>query len=204
MPYLVPPVVPAGRMRRRSQPVLRAAGGLVLRPWEAADAPAVLEAYLDPAIQRWNLRAFASLDEAEGWIAQWERQWLAERDGCWAVTDGAGTVLSRVALRGIRLMDGVADCTYWVLPAARGQGVATAATVVVARWALDELGLHRLELQHSTANPASCRVAAKAGFAVEGTLRSAMRHPDGWHDMHLHARVQGDPEAAPAPGPAGA
>jgi RimJ/RimL family protein N-acetyltransferase len=62
----------------------------------------------------------------------------------------------------------------------------------VARWAVDELGLHRLFLYHSTANPASCRVAAKAGFAFEGTLRSAMRHPDGWHDMHLHGLVPGD------------
>jgi RimJ/RimL family protein N-acetyltransferase len=67
--------------------------------------------------------------------------------------------------------------------------VATAATAEVARWALGELGPHRLFLLHSTANPASCRVAAKAGFAPEGTLRSAMRHPDGWHDMHLRGRV---------------
>jgi RimJ/RimL family protein N-acetyltransferase len=192
MPYLVKPVVPAGRMRDRSQPVLRGAGGLVLRPWEPADAPVVLEAYQDPTIRRWNLRRFGSLAGAGAWIAQWDRQWQAERDGCWAVAGGDGTVLGRVALRGIRLADGVADCTYWVLPAARGRGVATGATVAVARWALHELGLHRLELQHSTANPASCRVAAKAGFAPEGTLRSAMLHPDGWHDMHLHARVAGD------------
>ena len=192
MPYLVKPVVPAGRMRDRSQPVLRDAGGLVLRPWEPADAPVVLEAYQDPAIRRWNLRRFGLLAEAGAWIVQWDRQWQAERDGCWAVADGDGTVLGRVALRGIRLADGVADCTYWVLPAARGRGVATGATVAVARWALHELGLHRLELQHSTANPASCRVAVKAGFAPEGTLRSAMLHPDGWHDMHLHARVAGD------------
>jgi RimJ/RimL family protein N-acetyltransferase len=191
MPYLVTPVVPAGRMRDLGQPVLRGAGGLVLRPWEADDAPVVLEAYRDPAIQQWNLRAFGSLHEAGAWIAQWDGRWRAERDGCWAVTDGAGAVLGRVALREVRLPDGVAECTYWVLPAARGRGVATAATVAVARWAIEELGLHRLFLLHSTANPASCRVAAKAGFAVEGTLRSAMRHPDGWHDMHLHGLVPG-------------
>jgi RimJ/RimL family protein N-acetyltransferase len=199
MPYLVKPAVPAGRMRDRRQPVLRGAGGLVLRPWQPADAPVVLEAYRDPAIQQWNLRSFGSLEEAGAWIAQWERQWEAERDGCWAVAAGDGTVLGRVALRGIRLMDGVADCTYWVLPAARGRGVATGAAVAVARWALHELGLHRLGLQHSTANPASCRVAAKAGFAAEGIMRSAMLHPDGWHDMHLHARVLGDPEGGPGP-----
>ncbi|WP_297548795.1 GNAT family protein [Amycolatopsis sp.] len=53
-------------------------------------------------------------------------------------------------------------------------------------------GLHRLDIQHSVANSASCRVAEKAGFTYEGTLRSSALHTDGWHDMHLHARVQGD------------
>ncbi|MEW2435901.1 GNAT family protein [Streptomyces caniferus] len=43
------------------------------------------------------------------------------------------------------------------------------------------------------ANPASCRVATKAGFRLEGTMRSALLHADGWHDEHLHARVQDDP-----------
>jgi [ribosomal protein S5]-alanine N-acetyltransferase len=193
MPYLVTPVVPVGRLRERGQqPVLRAAGGLVRRPWRPGDAEVVLEAYADPAIQQWNLRTFESLEEAGAWIAQWEGRWRAERDGCWAVTGDTGVVLGRVALRDIHLADGRGQITYWVLPAARGQGVATRATAEVARWGLDELGLHRLELLHSTANPSSCRVAAKAGFALEGTLRSAMRHPDGWHDMHLHARVRGD------------
>jgi RimJ/RimL family protein N-acetyltransferase len=175
-------------MRERPQPVLRAAGGLVLRPWRVEDVPVVVEAYADPAIRQWNLR---SLDarEAAAWVAQWAGRWRSERDGCWAVTDGREAVVGRVALRGIRLADGRAECTYWVLAAARGRGVASAATAAVAGWAFDDLGLHRLELQHSTANPASCRVAAKAGFALEGTLRSAMLHPDGWHDMHLHARV---------------
>jgi RimJ/RimL family protein N-acetyltransferase len=174
MPYLVTPVVPPGRIRELVQPVLRAAGGLVLRPWEAGDAEVVLDVYRDPEIQRWHLRAFASLAEAGAWIADWAGRWRAERDGCWAVTDGTGTVLGRAALREVRLADGVGECTYWVLPSARNRGVATAATAEVARWALDELGLHRLFVLHSTANPASCRVAAKAGFAPEGTLRGVM------------------------------
>ena len=51
------------------------------------------------------------------------------------------------------------------------------------------LGLHRLELRHSVGNVSSCRVATKTGFALEGTLRRQLMHADGWHDMHLHARL---------------
>lgn len=84
------------------------------------------------------------------------------------------------------------NSTYWVLPAARGHGVAAHASNQLAYWALNDLGLHRLELRHCTANAGSCRVADKTRFRLEGTLRSALLHPDGWHDMHQHARVRDD------------
>jgi ribosomal-protein-alanine N-acetyltransferase len=61
----------------------------------------------------------------------------------------------------------------------------------VTRWA-HEAGLRRLELAHSTQDPASCRVAGKAGYVVEGTRRRALLHEDGWHDMHLHAHLGDD------------
>jgi RimJ/RimL family protein N-acetyltransferase len=76
-----------------------------------------------------------------------------------------------------------------VLPAARGGGIAVRAVREASRWALDGLDLHRLSLGHSVANTASRRVADKAGFRLEATLRSALLHSDGWHDMHLHARI---------------
>jgi hypothetical protein len=33
------------------------------------------------------------------------------------------------------------------------------------------------------------RVVVRAGYALEGTKRSAARLADGWHDMHLHTRL---------------
>ena len=62
----------------------------------------------------------------------------------------------------------------------------------MSRWFFTEIGLHRIELAHSVANVASCQVAARAGYAYEGTMRGEGLHADGWHDMHLHARLQGD------------
>ncbi len=79
--------------------------------------------------------------------------------------------------------------SYWVSPQARGVGAASLATAALSDWLLKDLGLHRLELGHSVLNPASCRVALKAGYAPEGTMRSALLHSDGWHDMHWHSRI---------------
>lgn len=58
----------------------------------------------------------------------------------------------------------------------------------------DGVGLTRLQLEHSTLNDASCRAAHKAGFVAEGIRRQSARHADGWHDMHVHSRLPGDPQ----------
>jgi RimJ/RimL family protein N-acetyltransferase len=192
MPQLNAPVVPAGSLSKAEQPVLRA-GDLLLRPWTADDAGALLTAFADPAIQRWHARSVESRQEAEELIAGYNQRWRDETDAHWAIT--GPEVLGRVALRLIDLKEGTAELAYWVTPAARGRGTAVRAAVALTAWALDELGLHRLELNHSVANAPSCRVAEKAGYAPEGIRRSAVLHPDGWHDMHLHARVQGDDQS---------
>jgi ribosomal-protein-alanine N-acetyltransferase len=80
-----------------------------------------------------------------------------------------------------------------VLPEARGSGVATRALGAIADWAFAAVGFHRLELDHSIQNPASCRVAVKAGFVPEGTVRARALHFDGWHDMHVHGLLADDP-----------
>ncbi|GAB2468567.1 GNAT family N-acetyltransferase [Streptosporangium sandarakinum] len=194
MPISISPVIPAGHLSRHAQPVLRT-DELILRPWLPEDAPAVLQAFTDPAIRYWHRQTKASQEEALAWIGQWPDRWQAEKDACWAVTRAAD-VVRRVSLCAINLFEGAAQITYWSLPAARGQGVATRGGAQVARWAF-EMGFHCLELKHSVANPASCRVADKLGFPLEGTMRGALRHEDGWHDMHLHARIV-DGESVPA------
>ncbi|WP_307872742.1 GNAT family N-acetyltransferase [Paractinoplanes ovalisporus] len=187
-----PPTIPIGSLAAGPQPVLAAAGGLVLRPWESGDVAAFFGAYQDPVIQHWHPRHPASEDEVRKWFEQYRQGWAEEQGASWAVTRGGGEVLGRMALGHMDLYAGTAICAYWVLPSARGAGVAPSALIAVSAWALGAAGFHRLHLSHSTRNDASCRVAVKAGFPLEGTKRSEAVHADGRHDMHLHARIRGD------------
>jgi RimJ/RimL family protein N-acetyltransferase len=175
-------------LARTPQPTLRLPDGPELRPWADADAPAVRAAYADPDIQRWHVRGIDSLDEAHELIASWRHAWAQERRLEWAVADTGGELLGRLALKDLSLFDGVAEVAYWTVPAARGRGLAARATSAASRWAFG-VGFRRLELEHSTLNRASCRVAEKAGFTAEGTRYGAARHADGHHDMHTHARL---------------
>ncbi|MFJ4953390.1 GNAT family N-acetyltransferase [Streptomyces sp. NPDC088760] len=192
----IPAVVPAGRLAAEAQPVLPLPGGLELRPWrlDDADADALHTAGRDAAISHWNLFSVGSRAEARARIERLQARRRDETGAIWAIAPRGGAAVGLAGLNDVDLAGGTAEVVYWVLPEARGGGLAVAATRRLSRWALTDLGLHRLVLCHSTANPASCRVAEKAGFTFEGTQRSALLHADGWHDQHLHARVAGDPE----------
>lgn len=194
MPKTVSPVISAGRMATMVQPVIEAGGGLRLRPWHGRDARILLAAYTDPAIRRFHLRSFASVDEATAFIAGAREGWQQEKFANWAVVLGndpdGGRVVGRVGLSYVDLEAGLAEISYWVLPDERGRGASRAAVSALTDWSFDELGVHRLEIMHSSENLASCAVATRAGFEAEGTLRSYQLHDDGWHDMHLHSRIR--------------
>lgn len=167
---------------------------LTLRPWLDDDAPALRSVYADPAVQRWHCE-YLDADEAAQYARRWAGLWRSSSRAGWAVVR-AGSLVGRVTLTRLVLADGQGEVTYWTAPAARGTGVTPAAVEAVTAWAFGS-GFQRLELQHSALNTASCRVAQKTGFALEGTKVRAGLHQDGWHDMHLHARLAWGEPAGP-------
>ena len=81
---------------------------------------------------------------------------------------------------------------YWVRASEAGRGVATAAVALAEAYAVRHLGVRRLEIRMAGTNAASRRVAEKAGFAYEGTLRHARRLPSGaLDDTRVYAKVFG-------------
>ncbi len=187
MGKLIAPVVIAGAMADTEQPVIAIDEDLELRPFLPTDAAAVVEAFSDPDIQHWHFRRYDTEAEAQEWIASCAEQWRVERGATWAIDHRSTGVVGRVAIY-TELQDGHGEVSYWVLPRARGRGVATRACVTATRWA-HSLGLHRVQLQHSVHNETSRRVALRAGFVEEGVRREANLHRDGWHDMRLYAHV---------------
>ncbi|NXY94268.1 GNAT family N-acetyltransferase [Streptomyces sp. BR123] len=190
----IPDVVPPGRLAGAGHPVFSLPCGLRLRPWARDDAPVLAASCHDPDVQHWNRPGHLTLDAARERIARWEERRQAEEAVIWAIAEPDGDrPVGLIGMADVDLRDGSAEFLYWLLPAGRGRGAMVDAVARVSRWALEDLGLHRLRITHSVANAASCAVATRTGFALEGTLRSALLHADGWHDEHLHARVQGDP-----------
>jgi RimJ/RimL family protein N-acetyltransferase len=149
-----------------------AAGWLTLRPFTPADIPWVYEVSLDPVLQRFmqvpspyrfeDARSYVEQACIAGWDAGHRADFVAE--------DAAtATPLGRVGLRWGE--PGAAEVGYWVDPRARQRGVATTAVRAVCRWAVMAAGIELIEWRCEAGNVASRRVAEKAGFLIEGTLR---------------------------------
>ena len=190
MPSAIPPALPNGSFSTTDQPHVTV-DDAVLRPWILDDAAALVAAFDDEAIRRWHVSRADTVDEARELIMRWQRGWAGESEFNWAIVGADDSLLGRIALKGVDLFEASAEVAYWMCPASRGRGLCPRAVVALSEWAFDA-GFHRLQLQHSTLNLASCRVATKAGFREEGTRRGAALHADGWHDMHAHARLSGD------------
>lgn len=144
-------------------------GVVTLRAWRRTDSDSLVECLDgDPEIAAWLDQVPQPYTRADA---------LAYIGGigenAFAVTDaGTDRVLGSI---GIRFNDtgDVGEIGYWTRSEARGHGVMTRALVLAARWAFDEGGAARVQLRADVENVASRRVAEKAGFKLEGVLRSA-------------------------------
>jgi RimJ/RimL family protein N-acetyltransferase len=90
---------------------------------------------------------------------------------------------------------GIGEIAYVVAPAARGRGFASAAVSFLSAWAFSELGLERLQLSIRPDNVASRRVAEKAGYAYEGTLRSIKLIRGRRVDAGLYSLLRDEPSS---------
>jgi RimJ/RimL family protein N-acetyltransferase len=114
--------------------------------------------------------------DAARWLASQDRGWRGGDRLSLAVLeedDAGGCVLAgNVGLKNREQTGRIgeretAEIGYWTAVAARGRGIAPAAVKAVTDWVFDAFAgtsLRQIMLVHDVANPASCRVAEKAGY----------------------------------------
>ncbi|MFD0633170.1 GNAT family protein [Catenulispora yoronensis] len=179
---------------RLVEPTEIVAGRYQLRPPSLRDVPDMMAMSLDEDIRLWNpLASGVSEERARAWAEKWAG--FDEGKSALFCVYGAveGRLLGMVSLHKIDLDNSAGELGYRVAPWARGQGIATVAVRTVTDWAFGYLGLTRMQLIHAVENAASCRVADKAGYSMEGTTRSSYRYGDGkLHDEHIHGRLVTD------------
>ena len=149
-----------------------------MRSWRVEDVPAVAAACQDDEIARWLALVPQPYTEEHARFYVEECIQADEDRRAFAITDAStGDVVGSIDMRINRLQTG--HVGYWVAARARGRGVAADALRALSRWALESLGLGRVELVTDPENIASQRVAERAGFQREAVLRSILLNRDG-------------------------
>jgi RimJ/RimL family protein N-acetyltransferase len=175
----VPPLLPMP-LPLPDPPLADPAAGIALRPWgrSPGDVAALAAAWADPQVAAHTaVPADRSPDAARRWVAgeaERRRRGLALD---LVITDGGddGAVVGEVGLAHLDA-EGRAEVGFWLAPAARGRGVATAAVRLLAAWALrpptpgtaDGLGLRQLWARTTPGDERAAGVLARAGFERRG------------------------------------
>ncbi|WP_410515087.1 GNAT family N-acetyltransferase [Paenibacillus sp. BR2-3] len=81
---------------------------------------------------------------------------------------------------------------YWIRSSCAGYGYMTEAVNGITDFAIHTLAANRIEIRCSSRNTKSAAVAERAGYTLEGILRSNSRGEDGeLHDSKVYAKVRG-------------
>ncbi len=168
---------------------------LLLRPLQTEDAAALHRLVNDWAVVR-NLSKLPfpyPRELADEWIASTARQ-IDDGTGFHLAIAGPEEGSELVGCVGLRLdtTPRVGNLGYWVGRRFWGHGVATEAVTRLARWALANLDLDRLEAHVAADNPASAAVLRRAGFRETGRGEETFLARGGRHPVILFEATRDD------------
>jgi RimJ/RimL family protein N-acetyltransferase len=149
---------------------------VTLRPWTEDDVDVIVECLDgDPEVSRWLDRVPQPYTRDDA-LAYVRGEIPPGVHDTFAITDAAsGRVLGSIGASPTQ--DGTREIGYWVRADARGRGVTPRAVRLVVAWVFESNDVVRLQLRADPENRASCRVAEKCGFTLEGILRRAHWNP---------------------------
>lgn len=164
------------------------AGSITLQRWTvdlADDLDRAINESL-PELMRFMPWASADhdLEATTGYLVQSWGEWENGENFSYAMRTTQGQVVGGCGLMSRRGPD-VYEIGYWVHSAHAGKGYATAAALALAEVGLGQPGIDRVEIHHDVDNPASGRVAAKAGFHELGLVDAERKAPSdsGTHQV---------------------
>ena len=140
---------------------------VTLRRPDLGDLPAIEAGITDPEVVRWFGQPGASAIDV---LALNRRRWMSGSPTL-AICEARGPCVGHVWVNVSADDTSIGYVGYWLLPEARGRGLATRAVRLVSTWATRDIGLTRLRLLTEPTNIRSQQVAERAGYRRIRLLR---------------------------------
>lgn len=131
-----------------------------------------------------------SIEDSKTFINSRKEAWEQRTEFDFAVFDKKTDLyLGGVGLNQFNHKNNFANLGYWVRSSQTGHGVATSATLLMAKLGFTDLGLTRIEIVVAVGNVGSSRVAEKAGAMREGILRNRIILHERPHDAYMYSLI---------------
>lgn len=179
--------------------ILLTDGVITLHPYQVSDIDSLYEAARESISEMFEWMPWChpdySIEESRTWIESQPDKWEKGEEYNFAISyNTGGLYLGGCGLRIIDRNIGIADLGYWVRTSQTKKGIATAASLLLTRFAFNELRLNRVEITVAVDNQASLRVVEKAGAAKEGILRNRLTKNDTPCDAVMFSLIPQDLE----------
>lgn len=145
-------------------------GVVVLRSWREEDIEEALAGH-DELIAHWFgfPETGPSAEQHRAAIERWQEGYADQRRHVGFVVEHEGTIVGAVDVR--KVAEGTGELSWTLYAGQRGKGYATRAVRLLSDYAIDVLGLGRVEAKIEPGNDKSIRVATRAGLRREGVRR---------------------------------
>jgi len=170
-----------------SPPEAITAGPIILQRWTVERAEELDQAINGSMTELMPFMPWATADHqmeaTKTYLEQSRSDWDKQESFNYAILTQQGEVAGSCGLM-TRQGLGVLEIGYWVHSSHTGRGYASAAAMALAEVGLAQPGIDRVQIHHDIENPASGRVAAKAGFHQVGPTEVTKKAP-GDSGTHL-------------------
>ncbi len=172
-------------------------GKILLRPYRMSDVAGQYQAIRESIKELSPWLPFAheaySMKECRDWLKKRAGEWKKGSEYGFGIFDAKhGTLIGGCGINCISTIAMNANLGYWVRTSRTGQGVAAAATRLLAKWAFEALKLNRIEVLVAVGNEPSLHTALKAGATREGFLRNRLVLGNKVFDAVMHSLIPSD------------
>ena len=177
---------------RRELPVLTA-GGITLRELRLSDAASLQKLLTTAEVSRFISPPPTSVDGFERFIAWAHRERAAGQYVCFAIVpEGSDTAVGLFQIRQLEPSFEVAEWGFALGQPFWGTGVFAAAAPAVVDFAIETLGVRRLEARSAVENGRGNGALRKIGAFREAVLRQSFLKDGQYHDQALWAITADD------------
>lgn len=166
---------------------------LRLRPFDMTDVDRVHELLAVPEIADTTLNIAHPYPEgaAAAWISGHQQAAGEGTSWTWAITRLQDDLLLGAIRMGVVMAHRRGTLGYWLGVPFWGQGFMSEEVRRVVAFGFGDLGLHRIDAECMSRNPASARVMQRAGMVHEGMFRDYIMKNGSFENIDRYAVIRG-------------